>query len=88
MVASCFVWILYGLLKGEPTIWATNIVEFTLSLYYFVEFTNYAPKQSPTFPGSVWHHIKLCGGIWVCSLWIASLFFQQCIDDWGFDRPI
>ena len=39
MVTSCFVWIIYGVLKREPIIWVTNIVEFILSVYYFVEFT-------------------------------------------------
>lgn len=61
-------------MKKEPRIWATNLVEFVLSVYYFVEFTNYAPKQSPTFPGSVYRHIQLCGGIWVGSVWIVFFF--------------
>jgi uncharacterized protein with PQ loop repeat len=78
MVASCFVWEIYGILKREPMIWGTNIVELTLSLYFFVEFTNYAPKHSPTFPGSVYHHIKFCVGTVVAAIWIA-LFFSNAL---------
>lgn len=78
MVSSCFVWIVYGLLKGEPTIYATNLVEFTLSTYYFVEFTNYAPSHSPTFPGSVYQHIKLVLGIWTISIFVA-IFFKDSV---------
>jgi len=76
MVTSCFVWIVYGILKGEPLIYATNIVEFTLSVYYFVEFTNYAPSKSPTFPGSVYNHIRFTFGIWGLALF-AALFFSN-----------
>lgn len=57
-------------------------MEFTLSVYYFVEFTNYAPKHSPTFPGSVWHHIKFIAAIWSASLWIA-LFFENNVSTVG-----
>ncbi|CAB9524749.1 Bidirectional sugar transporter SWEET12 [Seminavis robusta] len=77
MVTSCFVWILYGILKREPLIYVCNIVEFILSVYYFVEFTNYAPKQSPTFPGSVYAHIKFAIGTWAVSLWIAIFFSSR-----------
>lgn len=76
MVASCFVWILYGILKREPLIYVTNIVEIILSVYYFVEFSNYAPATSPTFPGSVYRHIQIILGIWFVSAWVA-LFFQN-----------
>jgi len=82
MVASCFVWIVYGILKREPTIYLTNIVEFFLSVYYFVEFTNYAPAASPTFPGSVYRHIQFIGGIWFTTLWV-TIFFQKNISAVG-----
>jgi uncharacterized protein with PQ loop repeat len=73
MTASCFVWIVYGILKQEPTIYLTNCIELLLSVYYFVEFTNYAPLKSPTFPGSVYSHIQVCGGIWGLSVLMAVL---------------
>ena len=82
MVASCFVWIVYGILKREPTIYLTNIVEFTLSVYYFVEFSNYAPATSPTFPGSVYRHIQFVAIICFVSLWVA-IFFQENISTVG-----
>jgi Sugar efflux transporter for intercellular exchange len=136
MVTSCFVWIVYGILKNEPIIWGTNAVEFILSIYYFVEFTvrtnltiqyntntntntntnaiqydtcggvaawylylpsrgfvfvcycfflykkNYAPKQSPTFPGSVHRHIQLCVATWIVSI-VIILFFANKISAIG-----
>merc|ERR1719491_1221546 len=82
MVASCFVWILYGIMKREPTIWGTNLIEFVLSVYYFVEFSNYAPKYSPTFPGSVYAHIKFCIGIFIGSVFVA-IFFSNAVSTIG-----
>ena len=71
MVTSCFVWIIYGLIKGEPLIYGTNLIEFTLSVYYFVEFTNYAPPHSPTFPGPVQRHIQFTVGTCGLALFVA-----------------
>jgi uncharacterized protein with PQ loop repeat len=71
MTISCFVWIVYGILRGEPTLWVTNLVECTLSIYFVVEFTNYAPQQSKTFPGSVYHHIQGILGIGGMTLFLA-----------------
>lgn len=59
-------------------IYLTNLVEFTLSFYYFIEFTNYAPKSSPTFPGSVMVHIKSVLALWGASIFMA-IFFEKAI---------
>ena len=79
MVASCFVWFIYGILTRETLIWGTNIIELVLSVYYFVEFTNYAPRKSPTFPGSVLTHIRGVLGICAISIFIALFFFDSRI---------
>ena len=63
MVTSCFVWIVYGMVQGQPQLWWTNSIELLLSVYYFVEFTNYAPKAARTLPGSVHAHLQFCTGV-------------------------
>jgi uncharacterized protein with PQ loop repeat len=77
MTISCFVWIVYGILRGEPTLWVTNLVECILSIYYVVEFTNYAPPQSKTFPGSVYHHIQCILGIGGMTLFLAIFIKRE-----------
>jgi len=86
MVTSCFVWILYGVLKGQAQIWLTNLIEFVVSVYYFVEFTNYAPKSSPTFPGSVGMHIQFCLGIW--SSTVVFVIVVACLSHNGWTDAI
>lgn len=80
MAASCFVWIVYGMVVSrEPMIWLTNMVELILALYYFVEFTNYAPKESPTFPGRVYDHIYGIAAIWCTAIFLALISFTSWI---------
>lgn len=84
MAGSTFVWVVYGILKGEPLIWATNLVEFVLSIYYFVEFTNYADpnKSDNTIPlGNVVGHIKLLGGVVVWTMLLAIMNQPNWIGD-------
>lgn len=56
MTLNAFLWTVYGRLKGEPIVWASNAIGLFLGLYYFYWFTKFAPKKSPTLPGSVKHH--------------------------------
>ena len=58
MAASSFIWTVYGFLKHEPKLWSCCIVGVALALYYLHNFIQYAPDQSPTFPGSVAQHVK------------------------------
>ena len=78
MVAGNFVWIVYGFLEGESKIWMTNFVEFSLSVYYFIEFTNYAPQVSPTFPGAVYSHIYGILATWLVAL-LVTIFLPRAI---------
>lgn len=57
MAANCGLWTTYGLLKRNTSIWAPNLVGFLLALYYCKSFIKFAPKQSPTLPGSVRLHV-------------------------------
>ena len=76
MITSCFVWIIYGLIQHQPIVYFTNLIEFILSIYYFIEFTNYAPQYSITFPGSVYNHIHFTIFIW-CITIVISIFFSK-----------
>ena len=58
MVANCFLWFTYGLLKKEIRVWGTNGIGLLLALFYFMKFARYAPLKSPTIPGSIRQHIQ------------------------------
>jgi solute carrier family 50 protein (sugar transporter) len=60
MIANCFLWLAYGVLKSESKIWGTNLIGLSLGLFYFMKFVRYAPPDSPTLPGSVQHHVNAC----------------------------
>jgi solute carrier family 50 protein (sugar transporter) len=60
MCASTFLWLAYGVLKHNPSIWTANGVGLVLSIYYLREFIKYAPPEAPTLPGSVKQHLQAC----------------------------
>lgn len=60
MLMNAFMWFSYGFLRDEPKIWTSNGVGFFLGCFYFLEFVRYAPKHSPTLPGSVTSHFHAC----------------------------
>eukprot|EP00428_Durinskia_dybowskii_P050890 CAMPEP_0170314732 /NCGR_PEP_ID=MMETSP0116_2-20130129/57950_1 /TAXON_ID=400756 /ORGANISM="Durinskia baltica, Strain CSIRO CS-38" /LENGTH=138 /DNA_ID=CAMNT_0010567203 /DNA_START=40 /DNA_END=452 /DNA_ORIENTATION=+ len=65
MMANCFLWTAYGILKQESKIWATNGIGVAFGLYYFLRFIQFAPPKSPSFPGSITQHITACLGVLV-----------------------
>lgn len=74
MVANCFLWTFYGILKKEPKIWATNGIGIVFGLFYFLRFIKFAPPKSPSFPGSIGQHISACLAVLVASASITALF--------------
>jgi solute carrier family 50 (sugar transporter) len=58
MIASTYLWCVYGLLKNEPNIWGTNCIGLALGLYYFVTFQKFTPKSSTNLPGTVHQHMQ------------------------------
>ena len=54
MICSCFLWLAYGLLKGESKIYVTNFIGLLLGTYYFLKFTQYVDNveavSSPSKP--------------------------------------
>jgi solute carrier family 50 protein (sugar transporter) len=63
MIANCFLWLSYGLLKQEIRIWGTNGVGFLLAIFYFLKFSRYAPPKSSTLPGSIRQHVQINGAV-------------------------
>mmetsp|Transcript_45995 Transcript_45995/g.96580 ORF Transcript_45995/g.96580 Transcript_45995/m.96580 type:complete len:164 (+) Transcript_45995:97-588(+) len=41
MIANCFVWVTYGLLKNVPSVWMSNSVGVICGTYYSIMFTKY-----------------------------------------------
>lgn len=72
MVASAVLWATYGLLKNEASIWTANGAGLVLGLYYMYQFLQFAPKSSPTLPGSKAQHVKAVLGISAVSLIAAA----------------
>jgi solute carrier family 50 protein (sugar transporter) len=60
MIANCFLWLAYGMMKHEYKIWVTNLIGLLLGTYYFLIFIKYAPHKSPTLPGSIQQHTNAC----------------------------
>ncbi len=58
MVANCFLWFTYGLLKHEIRVWGTNGIGLLFALFYFVKFARYAPLKSSTLPGTIRQHVQ------------------------------
>ena len=74
MIANCFLWMLYGLLKQEPKLWLSNGIGVALGILYFLRFTQYAPRKSPAFPGSVGQHIAAIASVLAASVGVTALF--------------
>lgn len=74
MMANCFLWMVYGILKKESKIWATNGIGVIFGMFYFLRFIKYAPSKSPTFPGSIGQHISACIAVLAASAGVTALF--------------
>ena len=76
MVASAFLWLMYGIMKREQSIWFANGVGFVLGCYYTFQFTKCVPNwlsPLPTLPGTVQQHMRAIGAVVVVTLFLAIL---------------
>jgi solute carrier family 50 protein (sugar transporter) len=78
MVANCFLWVIYGLLKREAKVWGTNVIGLGFGLFYFFKFSKFAPKRSPTLPGSIRQHRNAILAVIATTI---SLVFLPAIKD-------
>jgi solute carrier family 50 (sugar transporter) len=74
MVASTFVWIMYGILKSEPKVYVTNLVGFACGLLYCWNFIKNLPmdRSKVNLPGSLRTHYQGVGLICATTLALAS----------------
>eukprot|EP00561_Arcocellulus_cornucervis_P012511 CAMPEP_0185805760 /NCGR_PEP_ID=MMETSP1322-20130828/4050_1 /TAXON_ID=265543 /ORGANISM="Minutocellus polymorphus, Strain RCC2270" /LENGTH=309 /DNA_ID=CAMNT_0028501815 /DNA_START=111 /DNA_END=1040 /DNA_ORIENTATION=+ len=71
LVANCFIWMTYGILKSEPKVWSCNSFSTILGIYYLFSFAKHSPKASPTLPGSIAMHFKAAIGTILATLAVA-----------------
>ena len=71
MVASAFLWSTYGILKGEPKVWSSNLIGLCMGLYYMMSFIRNSPKAAPSLPGSVRLHAVSVLSIIAATLLVA-----------------
>lgn len=71
MAASAFIWTTYGLLRGEPKIWSSNVIGLSLGLYYMFHFIKHAPKSAPTLPGTVRQHVGSVLAVFTSTIMVA-----------------
>ena len=74
MMANCFLWMVYGILKDQASIWTTNGIGVAFGLFYFLRFIEFAPPKSPSYPGTIGQHIGACLAVLAASAGISSLF--------------
>jgi len=70
MVSNAFLWTVYGILKKEAKVWASNGVGFVLGIYYMASFIPFA-QASSTLPGSPTQHIQACVAVVLSGLAVA-----------------
>mmetsp|Transcript_21155 Transcript_21155/g.50272 ORF Transcript_21155/g.50272 Transcript_21155/m.50272 type:complete len:353 (+) Transcript_21155:168-1226(+) len=78
MVASAFLWTVYGLVVQNPNIWTANGIGVVLGTLYMTQFIRCLPKpplsfKSPTLPGSVKQHVATTVAIMTSIIAILKL---------------
>mmetsp|Transcript_32398 Transcript_32398/g.95469 ORF Transcript_32398/g.95469 Transcript_32398/m.95469 type:complete len:233 (-) Transcript_32398:587-1285(-) len=73
MVLNCSLWIIYSVLKNEPTIRYANSVGLALGTYYFYVFYNNCSPTATGLPGTLKDHVQGTGLIVAVALLIAVL---------------
>lgn len=63
MIASSFLWSVYGVLLKESKIWLTNSVGLVFGLYYFLNFIKHTQQKATSLPGTVRQHFQGCFAI-------------------------
>ena len=72
MVANCSLWMIYSVLKDEPTIRYANGVGLALGLYYFYTFRKYCSPTATGLPGTINQHIQGTGLVIGIALLISA----------------
>lgn len=80
MVANSFVWVMYGLMKGLPSVWGSNAVGVLLGAYYFTTFIQHCAPMASNLPGTVPQHLKVSGAIILFNLCLAASGNENAVD--------
>lgn len=84
MLASCFLWSVYGFLKKEPSVWGPNLFGVIAATYYSLQFAKYSPKSSPSLPGSLKAHAQVVATIILSTLALAFVGLKQSTEIIGY----
>mmetsp|Transcript_45346 Transcript_45346/g.96433 ORF Transcript_45346/g.96433 Transcript_45346/m.96433 type:complete len:280 (-) Transcript_45346:400-1239(-) len=63
MVANAFLWVTYGILKEQPSIWAPNSVGVVLGSFYFAAFVRHCGPSASDLPGTAGQHLRGTGAV-------------------------
>lgn len=72
MVLNCSLWIIYSVLKDEPTIRYANGVGLMLGMWYFHVFRENCSPTTTGLPGTMQQHIQLTGLVIGIALLISA----------------
>jgi solute carrier family 50 protein (sugar transporter) len=73
MISSSFVWLMYGILKGVPSVWGPNTVGLALGAYYFAVFVRNCGPEATDLPGTAKQHLHGTIGIVSINLCLAVM---------------
>jgi len=72
MVCNCFVWVAYGILKGQPKVWVSNGVGLALGSVYCVIFQKHCSPTATNLPGTVSQHFNVMYAIILFNILLVS----------------
>mmetsp|Transcript_19158 Transcript_19158/g.34626 ORF Transcript_19158/g.34626 Transcript_19158/m.34626 type:complete len:233 (+) Transcript_19158:138-836(+) len=72
MLSNAFVWVMYGVMKDLPSVWASNAVGVLLGAYYFTTFVQHCGPMTSNLPGTVEQHLKGTSAIILFNLCLAA----------------
>ena len=73
MISSSFVWLIYGILKGLPSVWGPNTVGLALGAFYFALFVRNCGPEATDLPGTAKQHLHGTIGIVSINLCLAVM---------------
>lgn len=78
MVVNGTLWLAYGVLTENPTIWSCRGFCLCVGLYYMTRFIQFSPKSAPTLPGTVNQHIA---GVLLGFAGVSALIFSHVMNN-------
>ena len=73
MISNSFVWLMYGILWGSPSIWGTSTVGVALGACYYAVFARNCGPDATSLPGTARQHLLGTMGIVSINLCLAII---------------